>query len=666
MKRRLLCLLLTLTMVLLCIPAGIFAEGEEETINEEVQAEQAVAEVTAEENDAEQSSTEESASEEPTVEQTEEQTTTEETTVEQTEEQTTTEETVVEQTEEQTTTEETATEQTEEQTTTEETADGQTEEQTTTEETVVEQTEEQSQADKTVTEEEAVEEKTPIFEIDDDVLVKYNGEEEEVIVPDEIRVIGLRAFSENKIIKKVILPDSVEIIKNYAFEECSNLEEVVIGEESKLKTIGKGAFKNDKKLNVSFATSKEGISIVETAFDGIPVADEYDQDSIVTEEIIAANEVDDEVIIDAANAIAISNPPTNAQGNVGDTVQFTVSATGVKSWQWQYSVSGTGSWKACGDEGATTDTMTLSNITATVKKLYFRCKLTASDGTIEYTNVVKIEDKAIVEFSITAPPTNAQGNVGDTVQFTVGTTGVKGWQWQYSTSGTGSWKACGDEGATTDTMTLSNITASVKKLYFRCKLTTIDGATEYTNVVKIDDKVVITITVPPTNAQGNVGDTVQFTVSATGVKSWQWQYSATGTGSWKNCGDEGATTDTMILSNISASVKKLHFRCILTAADGTVEYTNVVVIEDLPVIIEEGVTYSIIEGTNNVCVVSYEGTQTTLTIPSQVRGHIVTEIGEEAFMGKNIVSISLPNSITIIHARAFKDCSNLSTMTNHD
>ena len=109
------------------------------------------------------------------------------------------------------------------------------------------------------------EEEIPEFEINGDVLKKYNGDGETVTVPDGIRVIGTKAFAGNKTIRKVILPDTVEVIKNYAFDDCSNLETIVKGPGSSLRTIGIGAFQNAVWLDVSFAD--DVTNVVSNAFE---------------------------------------------------------------------------------------------------------------------------------------------------------------------------------------------------------------------------------------------------------------------------------------------------------------------------------------------------------------------------------------------------------------
>ena len=269
-------------------------------------------------------------------------------------------------------------------------------------------------------------------------------------------------------------------------------------------------------------------------------------------------------------------------------------------------------------------------------------------------------------------PENAKGNVGDNVSFTVDATGVSSYQWQYSKTGTGSWKNCGEASAKSATLEVTNIADSTKALYFRCVLTGTDGTTQYTDVVRIEDAG-LTIINQPENAKGNVGDNVSFTVDATGVSSYQWQYSKTGTGNWKNCGEASAKSATLEVTNIADSTKALYFRCKLTGTDGTTEYTNVVRIENAN-IVSEPFVFKIIEGTNNLTLIAYTGNASNVEVPGSVNGMTVTEIGvspladgeKGVFEGNTtLTSIKLPNTITAIREKSFKGCTNLSTMTTY-
>lgn len=103
------------------------------------------------------------------------------------------------------------------------------------------------------------------------------------------------------------------------------------------------------------------------------------------------------------------------------------------------------------------------------------------------------------------------------------------------------------------------------------------------------------------------------------------------------------------------------YRCRLKDEDGNVVYTDTFKIVESAIVIDD-VTYNPLTSTT-CAVVSYAGTAASLTIPETVDGMTVTEIGVEAFMdNKTLTSIDLPDTITVIRARAFKGCTSLSDM----
>ena len=84
------------------------------------------------------------------------------------------------------------------------------------------------------------------FVIRGGVLVKYNGEGVDVVVPDNVVCVGKGAFSELKGIKSVVLPEGVEEIGLAAFTHCTRLESVVL--PSTLTTIEYAAFDHCEAL----------------------------------------------------------------------------------------------------------------------------------------------------------------------------------------------------------------------------------------------------------------------------------------------------------------------------------------------------------------------------------------------------------------------------------
>ncbi|MBE5883150.1 MAG: leucine-rich repeat domain-containing protein [Lachnospiraceae bacterium] len=126
------------------------------------------------------------------------------------------------------------------------------------------------------------------FKVEGDTLVKYQGTEKSVTVPNTVEVIGEDAFEGNTNIERVVLPNSVTRIDAYAFWGCENLESVILGDG--LIEVGDYVFANCKGLKTMSIPSNirsigiqafvdcvnmtdidippEVISIHDTAFDG--------------------------------------------------------------------------------------------------------------------------------------------------------------------------------------------------------------------------------------------------------------------------------------------------------------------------------------------------------------------------------------------------------------
>lgn len=79
-----------------------------------------------------------------------------------------------------------------------------------------------------------------MFEVLDGVLTKYNGNEKEVIIGDEITSIGDFAFYNCLTLEKVVILDGTTSIGEFAFYGCEHLKEVIIPDSVQL--IGAGAF----------------------------------------------------------------------------------------------------------------------------------------------------------------------------------------------------------------------------------------------------------------------------------------------------------------------------------------------------------------------------------------------------------------------------------------
>ena len=93
------------------------------------------------------------------------------------------------------------------------------------------------------------------FIIRDGVLEKYDGVDDDIVIPDGVVEIGESAF-EDSTIRSVIIPEGVKTIGELAFSNCMFLEDVVIAPS--VTTIGFRAFAECDELTV--VTIPEGVT----------------------------------------------------------------------------------------------------------------------------------------------------------------------------------------------------------------------------------------------------------------------------------------------------------------------------------------------------------------------------------------------------------------------
>lgn len=79
----------------------------------------------------------------------------------------------------------------------------------------------------------------------DGVLIKYQGSDSDLTIPESVGRIASRAFTSSKV-KSVMIPANVYAVDAYAFADCVGLESVSFSEG--LVTIGDGAFRGCKSL----------------------------------------------------------------------------------------------------------------------------------------------------------------------------------------------------------------------------------------------------------------------------------------------------------------------------------------------------------------------------------------------------------------------------------
>ena len=194
---------------------------------------------------------------------------------------------------------------------------------------------------------------------------------------------------------------------------------------------------------------------------------------------------------------------------------------------------------------------------------------------------------------------------------------------------------------------------------------TTDGIEDVQGELSLVSAASILITKQPEDVTILKDQGMRFEIEATGTDlTYQWQYQwSYETTRWINFG--GAQTSVLTRTSVPESWDGLKVRCIVSDGSEKSEISEVAILTVMGEIILDHIIYDLVDGVMKV--IGYEGDYSSYTVRTNVNGYTVSEIDEEAFMGnENITSISLPNTITIIRARAFKDCVNLSSMTSHD
>ncbi|MCM1309043.1 MAG: leucine-rich repeat protein, partial [Butyrivibrio sp.] len=84
------------------------------------------------------------------------------------------------------------------------------------------------------------------FEIEDGVLIKYNGYRSHVIIPSEVTAIADNAFNNKDSVQSVEIPSTVKTIGDNAFYDCDNLTAIFIPDS--VESVGSQCFYSCDKL----------------------------------------------------------------------------------------------------------------------------------------------------------------------------------------------------------------------------------------------------------------------------------------------------------------------------------------------------------------------------------------------------------------------------------
>ena len=242
----------------------------------------------------------------------------------------------------------------------------------------------------------------------------------------------------------------------------------------------------------------------------------------------------------------------------GGTVSFSAPALGegVVSYQWYYRKSSTDTWKKC---SGYTDYYSYEVEALKYRSGYqYRCKASNEYGTA-YSDPATLTVKILPV--ITSQPQDITQSAGFVAKFKVAADNAVRYQWYYRTSASGSWAKSTLPGATTATLSVT-AKSSRSGYQYRCRVYSDDGSV-YTEPATLTVVAQPVITQEPESTTAAVGETAKFTVKATGVKSYQWYYRTSASGSWAKSTLPGATTATLSVEG-KTSRNGYQYRCKLS------------------------------------------------------------------------------------------------------
>jgi hypothetical protein len=212
------------------------------------------------------------------------------------------------------------------------------------------------------------------------------------------------------------------------------------------------------------------------------------------------------------NQASIISQPVNASGCPGNSVDYTIAASGPGlSYQWQVSTDGGVTFTNI--NGATNSTVSITGITASMNNNQYGVIVGSScsaSGTTSSIATLTVLPEAVVN----AAPQNYSGCAGDNASFTadISGTGVT-YQWQISTDGGNTYTNI--SGATSSTLGLNNITTSMNNNRYRITASANPcGVVTTAAILSVLPSPVVTLTASPYH---NLLPGLQTTLTATSV-----------------------------------------------------------------------------------------------------------------------------------------------------
>lgn len=265
---------------------------------------------------------------------------------------------------------------------------------------------------------------------------------------------------------------------------------------------------------------------------------------------------------------------------------MSVAATGYNiTYQWQVSSDAGATWTDVTDDsvynGAATNTLQFANPTGTIDGNQYHCVVTNACMISAVSNAATLTVQTAPVIS--TQPDDVTICYGANASFSVSATSATtiSYQWQGSADGI-AWTNLTStgvySGATTPTLSINQPYVGVWTKY-RCALNTgcTPAVTTETATLTINNQP--NISVQPVDDNTCLGGNASFALSATGTGlSYQWEESTDQGANWNVVADggvyAGATTNTLLLTNLPTSMNGYKYRCIVSGTCPTAKVSD--------------------------------------------------------------------------------------------
>ena len=283
--------------------------------------------------------------------------------------------------------------------------------------------------------------------------------------------------------------------------------------------------------------------------------------------VLITNNCSSSVLSDAGTLIVsdpaslTSQPNSNAVCE-GSDVSFSVAATGTNiTYQWQVSTDGGITYSNI--TGATSTTLSLTGVNATMNNNRYRAVLFSCSATGLNSNAAVLTVNNLA--AVSAQPVDVDACSGSNINFSIAATGTNvSYQWQISTDGGISFTDI--SGATANTLSLTNVSISMNNNRYRAIVSNScpSSATSTSAILTVSGNAVVTAQPVSTTVCEGVNTT--FTATATG-SGYQWQVSTDGGITYSNI--TGATTNTLNVSGVTLGMNGNKYRLVVAGCAST-------------------------------------------------------------------------------------------------